>query len=64
MFVNGLPFLVTFSQGLSLVTIEHLPLITAKHLRYTLERVFKINGTTGFVVQTVMMDMELENARL
>jgi len=25
MFVNGLPFLVTSSQGLSLVTIEHLP---------------------------------------
>jgi hypothetical protein len=27
MFVNGLPFLVTSSRGLSLVTIEHLPSI-------------------------------------
>ncbi len=32
MFVNGLPFLVTSSRGLSLVTIEHLPSRTAKRL--------------------------------
>ncbi len=31
MFVNSLPFLVTSLQGLSLVTIEHLQLRTAKH---------------------------------
>ncbi len=30
MFVNGLPFLVTSSRGLSLVTFEHLQLRTAK----------------------------------
>jgi hypothetical protein len=29
MFVNGLPFLVTSSRGLSLLTIEHLPSRTA-----------------------------------
>ena len=40
MFMNGLPFLVTSLQGLSLVTIEHLPSRTAKHLVQTLERVF------------------------
>ncbi len=37
MFVNGLPFLVTSSQGISLVTIEHLQSRTAKHLVHTLE---------------------------
>jgi hypothetical protein len=37
MFVNGLPFLVTLSRGISLVTIEHLPSRTAKHLALTLE---------------------------
>ena len=41
MFVNGLPFLVTSSRGLSLVTIEHLPLRTAKRLAQTLERVLR-----------------------
>jgi hypothetical protein len=42
MFVNGLPFLVTSSWGISLVTIEHLPSRTAKHLVHTLEQVFRI----------------------
>jgi hypothetical protein len=37
MFVNGLPFLVTLSRGISLVTIEYLPSLTAKCLAITLE---------------------------
>jgi len=63
MFVNGLPFLVTSSQGLSLVTIEHLPSRTAKHLVQTLERVFKIYATAGFIIQTTMVDMAFEKLR-
>jgi hypothetical protein len=63
MFVNGLPFLVTSLQGVSLVTIEHLPLRTAKRLVHTLERVFRIYATAGFVVQMVMMDMKFEKLR-
>jgi hypothetical protein len=58
MFVNGLSFLVTSLRGISLVTIEHLPSHTAKCLVHTLERVFRIYGSAGFVVQTTMMDME------
>ncbi len=61
-FVNGLPFLVT-SQGLSLVTIEHLPSRTAKRLVHTLERLFRIYATAGFVIQEAMMDMEFEKLR-
>jgi hypothetical protein len=63
MFVNGLPFLVTTSGGTSLVTIEHLTSKTAKHLVSTLEQVFKINGTAGFVVKTAMMDMEFKKLK-
>jgi hypothetical protein len=37
MFVNGLPFLVTSSRGISLVTTEYLPSRTAKRLALTLE---------------------------
>jgi hypothetical protein len=36
-FVNTLPFLVTSSRGLSLVTIEYLPSRTAKHHVHTLQ---------------------------
>jgi hypothetical protein len=63
MFVNGLPFLVTSSQGISLVTIEYLKLRTAKRLIDTLERVIRIYGKEGFVVQTALMDMEFKNLR-
>ncbi len=42
MFANGLPFLVTSSRGLSLVTIEYLPSRTAKCLVHTLQREFRI----------------------
>ena len=63
MFVNGLPFLITSSRGLNLVTIEHLPSRTAKRLVQTLERVFKIYTTAGFIIQTTMTDMEFEKLR-
>ena len=63
MFVNGLPFLVTSLQGISLVTIEYLKLRTAKRLIDTLERVIHICGKAGFIVQTALMDMEFEKLR-
>jgi hypothetical protein len=63
MFVNGLPFLVTSSQGISLVTIEYLKSRNAKQLIHTLERVHRIYGKAGFMVQTALMDMEFKNLR-
>jgi hypothetical protein len=63
MFVNGLPFLVTSLQGISLVTIEYLKLRTAKRLIDTLERVIRIYRKAGFVVQTALMDMEFKKLR-
>jgi hypothetical protein len=63
MFVNGLPFLVTSSRGISLVKIEYLKSRTAKRLVHTLERVFRIYGMAGFVVQTALMDMEFEKLK-
>jgi hypothetical protein len=63
MFVKGLSFLVTSSRGLSLLTIEHLPLRTGKHLVHTLKRVFRIYATAVFVIQTALMDMEFEKLR-
>ena len=63
MFVNGLPFLVTSSRGISLVTIEYLPSRTAKRLVHTLRRVFRIYGTGGYVIQTTLMDIEFEKLK-
>jgi hypothetical protein len=63
MFVNGLPFLVMSLWGISLVNIKHLPSRTAKRLVHTLERVFRIYGLAGFVVQTTTMDMEFDKLK-
>ncbi len=62
-FVNGLSFLVTSLQGLSLVTFEHLPSRTAKRLVHTLKRVFRIYATARFVIHPALMDMEFEKLR-
>ena len=61
MFVKS--FLVTSSQGISLVKIEYLKLRTAKRLIDTLERVVHIYAKAGFIVQTALMDMEFEKLR-
>ncbi len=63
MFVNGLPFLVTLSRGISLVTIEYLQSRTAKRLVHTLRRVFRIYGTGRYVIQTTLIDIEFEKLK-
>jgi hypothetical protein len=63
MFVNGSPFLVTSSRGISLVTIEFLPSRTAKQLASRMERVVRIYRRAGFIIQTSMMDMEFEKLK-
>jgi hypothetical protein len=63
MFVNGLPFFVTLSRGISLVTIKFLPSRTAKQLANGIEHVARIYGRAGFIVQISMMDMEFEKLK-
>ncbi len=63
MFVHGLPFLVTSSRGISLVTIEYLPSRMAKRLVHTLRSVFRIYRTGGYVIQTTLMDIEFEKLK-
>jgi hypothetical protein len=63
MFVNGLPFLVTSSRGMSLVTIEYLPSRTAKRLVNTLRRVFRIYRTGGYAIQMTLMDIDFEKLK-
>ena len=55
--LNGLPYLVTSLWGISFVTIEYLQSRTAKRILDTLERVIRIYGKAGFVVQTALMDI-------
>ena len=58
MFVNGLPFLTTFSRDIQFGTAEHVPYRTAKKLANYSMKVVNIYAKGGFVVRNVLMDGE------
>ncbi len=60
MFVNGVPFLVSASRGLNLITAEYTPSRTAKLLADGIRRIIDLYSRGGFQVGTVLMDNEFE----
>ncbi len=60
MFVNGVPFLVSSSRNINLITIEHAPQLTASKLGYLLQRIIRVYARAGFTVQTILRDNEFE----
>ena len=52
MFVSGLPFLVTPSRGINLVTSEYLPEVTAISLWDAVNSIIKVYQKKGFIVRT------------
>ncbi len=64
MFVNGIPFLVSASCNINLITIEHAPYCTAAKLSYLLECIVRIYAKTGFTIQTILMDNEFEKVKV
>ena len=58
MFVNSLPFVVKFGQGIGLLTAEFTPTWTAKQLACNLSKIVSLHSLAGFVVQIIIMDME------
>ena len=63
MFVNSVPFLVSASRKINLITIEHAPTRTASQIAYLLQRIMRVYNRAGFSVQTIMMDNEFEKVR-
>jgi hypothetical protein len=60
MFVNGIPFLLTRSRGIQLITVEFLTRRTAKIIGEKLTRVLHLYSRAGFIVQTALMDKEFD----
>ena len=60
MFVNGLPFFVTLSRGIKLLTTEFLPSRTANQLHDSLQTVARLYRRGGFLVKMCLMDMEFK----
>jgi hypothetical protein len=64
MFVNLLPFLVSISGNINLITIERAPSPqTASSLGSLLQHIVRVYAIVGFTVQTILMDIEFEKVR-
>ncbi|KAL7479585.1 hypothetical protein ACHAW6_005310 [Cyclotella cf. meneghiniana] len=60
MFCNGLPFFVTKSRKIGLMTIEFLPSRTSDQLYNYLLKVVRFYKRGGFLIKMCLMDMEFE----
>ena len=63
MFVNSVPFLVSVSRTINLITIEHAPKRTATKLGDLIQRIIRVYTRAGFTVQTVFMNNEFEKLK-
>lgn len=63
MFVNGMPFLVTVTRAIKLITIKYLERRTAKQLSLCLNRIIQLYLKGGFHVKTFYMDGEFEKIK-
>jgi hypothetical protein len=61
--VNGVPFLVSVACRLNLVTVEYIPLCTAKYLAKCIQRMMDLYSRGGFMVGMVLMDNEFKKLR-
>ncbi len=61
MFVNGIPFLVSASRGINLITAEHTPSRTAKNLANGIHRIMDLYARGCFQVGTILMDKEFKS---
>ena len=63
MFVNGITFLISFSQNIKLLTVEHVPNRTVGQLAKSIMKIVKLYAQGGFTVKVVLMDKEFDKIR-
>ena len=63
MFVNGIPFLVTFSQNIRLITCKYVPTSTTGQLAKYLMKTVKLYARGRFVTCLFFIDMEFEKVK-
>ena len=61
MYINKLPFLITFSRGIRYGTAEHLPSRRKSAIIRSLKRIFQLYSHRGFVVQELLGDGEFKS---
>ena len=63
MSVSGIPFLVTFSRKIKIITAKYLPSRTTQQLANSLTNIVNKYARGGFVIDLSLMDMEFEKVR-
>ena len=63
MFVSSIPFLVTFSRKIKMITSEYVLSRTAQKLANSLTKIVNTYARGGFVIYLALMDMEFEKVR-
>ena len=58
MYVNGLPFVITYGQGIGLIMAEFMLDQTANQVAFNLKRIISLYSRSGFTIQTIFMDMK------
>ena len=62
-FVDGTGFLMTVLQTIKFITVEHVPVRTAKSLAKHIDQVVHVYARPGFSVRTILMDGEFEKTK-
>jgi hypothetical protein len=62
-FVNLVPFLVSASRNINLITIKHAPDQKASKLGYLLERIVRVYARAGITVQKILMDNKFNKVK-
>ena len=63
MFVRGIPFLVTFSRKIKMITAKYVPSRTAHQLANSLTNIVNTYTRRGFVIDLALMDMDFEKVQ-
>ena len=63
MYVNQLPFVITYGRGMGLTTVKWIPNRMGKQLATNLSKVIQLYSRAGFTLQTFLMDMEFEKLK-
>ena len=63
MFVNDIPYLVTFSQNTRLDTFIYIPTCTEGKLAKSVMKILKFYARCGFITRLVLMDIDFEKVK-
>ena len=61
--MDGLPFLLTLSKRVKLVTSEHCPVRTAVALANHMKKILRVYYRAGFTIRYMLMDGEFEKVK-